>query len=214
MLRWDSKFLSLLKKIGLRVIFYKRYVDDVLLLIHSLALGFKYNSRNKKLEYSEEKAEAEKDWPADKRTFAVLRDIANTIDKDIRMKEDVPSAHSDLKLPCLDLKVWISESDEGHQVRFAFYKKPMASKFVVLNRSAMSSSCKRNTLFQEGLRRLRNFSPNTTWEEKAEGLTEFSNSMRISGYSENYRYQLLSGVIKRHRDILELVSEGKFIMYI
>ena len=43
--------------------------------------------------------------PDDRRTMRELREMANTLDKDIRMKEDVGSNYPDGKLPMLDVKM-------------------------------------------------------------------------------------------------------------
>jgi hypothetical protein len=46
------------------------------------------------------------------------------------------------------------------------YAKPMASRAVVMARSAFSTTTKRNILVEEGMRRLRNCSPSLPWEIK------------------------------------------------
>jgi hypothetical protein len=46
------------------------------------------------------------------------------------------------------------------------YTKPMASKSVIFASSAFTSREKMNILVNEGNRRLKNFSPHLSWEEK------------------------------------------------
>ena len=101
--------------------------------------------------------------PSDQRTAEVVRDLANTIMPGmLELEEDYPSKHVSEKLPILDLHVWT----ENNQILHTFYQKPVASKKVIMARSALPTSTKRSILVQEGLRRLRNTSPDLPWEHK------------------------------------------------
>ena len=91
----------------------------------------------------------------DLRTLSVLRDIANSIDKNIIMEPDVPSLHPNGRVPVLDLEVWV---DEMNKIQHSFFKKPVSSPYTILYNSALPAQTKRNSLFQEGLRRFRNIS--------------------------------------------------------
>ena len=44
-------------------------------------------------------------------------------------------------------------------------------------------------------------------------MSEFSNTMRISGYSETYRFDILKGAVIKHRQMLEQASEGEITLY-
>ena len=70
----------------------------------------------------------------------------------------------------------------------------------------MGNGVKRNTLFQEALRRLRNISPLLPWTEAVPHMEEFGNMLRISGYSEAYRYNIIRGAISRMKDIRNKVK--------
>ena len=100
----------------------------------------------------------------DLRTFAVLRDIVNQQDEDIQMTIDVPSLHSNRRLPVLDLEVFLIQN----QIEFSFFKKSMSNPRVNLYRSAVSNKTKRDSLIQEGYRRLNNCSSGLTENEKNE----------------------------------------------
>ena len=112
----------------------------------------------------------------------VLRDIANSIDGEIQFTVDTPSANMDNKMPVLDLKLWVLQTNEGPQLVHTFYKKGVSSPFTILQRSAMSASTKRLTTFQEGLRRLKNMSPLLEWKDVIPHMNLYSNMLRISGY--------------------------------
>ena len=84
---------------------------------------------------------------------------------------------------------------------------------VNMYRSAVPSKTKRDSLFQEGLRRLRNMSDDITQGEKCDALSQFMNTFRISGYDHYFRYQLLEGILKRQREIESDVREGKRVKF-
>ena len=65
----------------------------------------------------------------------------------------------------------------------------------MLERSAMPSKIKRNSLVQEGIRRLRNTRRSLPWSEKAEILSQYSHSLMSSRYSEKYRYQIITAAV-------------------
>ena len=113
-------------------------------------------------------------------------------------------------MPVLDIQVWL---DEDCQILFEFYRKPMANSLVILNRSAVAASTKRSTLFQETMRRLRNCHPDLEWSEKAKHLTFFANQLRISGYSQQYRTQVIQGAVKRFDAMLTAHKAGTAPLY-
>ena len=94
-----------------------------------------------------------------------------------------------------------------------FYKKDVASDYTILNRSAMPWSMKRSTLFNEGIRRLKNCSRSLPWAQKAKHLSDFSNMLRISGYDDRFRYTCIKGVIQRYQELEEMVRRGETDFY-
>ena len=58
--------------------------------------------------------------------------------------------------------MWI----QGNKVLYSFYKKPIATPYVNLYRSAITASTKRVSLFQEGIRRWSNMAPDLPTGEK------------------------------------------------
>lgn len=55
--------------------------------------------------------------------------------------------------PVLDLQVYIDKDDK---IKYQFFSKPSASKFVIPNKSAHSKQMKMSVLVEEGVRRMRN----------------------------------------------------------
>ena len=84
---------------------------------------------------------------------------------------------------------------------------------TIPKRSAISSNTKRNSLFQEAYRRLRNCSKDLPWSVKAGFLSEYSNMLRISGYTHKFRNEMVIGAIKRYEEMLEKELKGEIRFY-
>ena len=181
---WDHKFLDRLKRLGISVLMYKRYVDDIIMVMNGIEKGWVYCKNRKKMVLDHNNPL--KDMAEDARTFSILREIANEIDVNIQMEVDVCSWHEDGRLPVLDLGMFVANDC----VEYSFYRKPVNSPFQILYRSALNNQTKRASLLQEGLRRLRNTSSCISDAEKSQILTRFMWSLKISGYDHIYRHRL------------------------
>ena len=157
--------------------------------------GWYFCKKQKKLVYDPNHPNV--DMGADARTFQLLADLANTWEPKIQMTFEVPSLTGNGRLPVLDLEIFVV----NNRVEFSFYKKPIASPFTIMFKSALSKQTKRNSLFQEGLRRLRNCSEGIGWDEKASVLTDYMNCLKWSGYDHEYRVSILTGVLERYDQI-------------
>ena len=177
MLLWDRDFLQKLKKLGIHVDLYKRYVDDTLVILRSIRKGWKFCKRKKKMVFDPDEDDEMED---DARTFSVLRDIANEVDKDIQMTSEYPSGHENGRLPVLDLCLEVV----NNKIHFYFFSKPMINPYTIMYRSAIPAKVKKDTLFQEGLRRLRNTCPEAPDQEIKDVLRTYMNTLRISGYDQ------------------------------
>ena len=139
----------------------------------------------------------------------LMRNIGNSITPMIQLEEDIPSSHQDQKLPILDLEVWVERSKLKHN----FYKKPMASRRVILARSAGPNSEKRAILVQECLRRLRNCSEDIQWSSKAEYVSQLMLDMKHAGHSQHFRETVAKKAIKKYQAQLEDHKAGKKSFY-
>ena len=121
---WDKQFIQKLLENNIILLLYKRYVDDIKMLIDKL-----------------KKATQNRDETEDKAIMDKIREIGNSIHKSIEITTDTPSEHSDKKMPVLDLKVW-SETREGqdgimrNKIIHEFYQKEISSKTVALSQSS------------------------------------------------------------------------------
>ena len=50
-------------------------------------------------------------------------------------------------------------------------------------------------------------------EEKCQILSEYMNTLRVSGYDERYRYQILKGVLERQKQMQDEVAQGNRAKY-
>ena len=92
---------------GLRLRMYKRYVDDVNVVINAPRAGLKFVESEGKVIQDESVAEQEQNIKANKRCMALFQKIGNSIYPSIELEVDYPSRHEDGKLPILDLIVWV-----------------------------------------------------------------------------------------------------------
>ena len=83
----------------------------------------------------------------------------------------------------------------------------------MLARSAMPSRIKRASITQEGLRILTNTSAEITWERKAELLIDLCVRMKLSGYEERWRLNIILSILKAWERKLEQHRTGERPMY-
>jgi hypothetical protein len=143
-------------------------------------------------------------------TARILREIANTIlPRSVIMKEDTCPNHTNGRIPILDTEMWV----EGGIIRHSHYFKPMSSTEVVLAKSAMSSTAKRNILVQEGTRRLKNCHLSIPWEDKLVHLNSLMLSMRTGGHSPQFRTVVAQRVLANYANIVKNDSDNSKPMY-
>ena len=71
--------------------------------------GRRWNGQ--RLEYREEwrKEDLEKGESSDRRMMREVLKLANSLEADIQLTLDIPSDHTDMKIPVLDVKVWVEK---------------------------------------------------------------------------------------------------------
>ena len=105
MLRWDVMYLDKVRKAGVCMEMYERYVDDSNQVAVVPPLGAKYDKAKKKVVI--DRSVTDSDENDDERTAKVLTDIANDVLPGIIMEYVVPSRNEDRKMPRLDMNVWV-----------------------------------------------------------------------------------------------------------
>ena len=137
----------------------------------------------------------------------IIRKVANSIDPMIQMTIDAPSNHADLKVPMLDLKVWVNE--QSNEIYYQFYEKATKNRYLISKSSAMPMSKKIDALSQGVFRRLHNTKHELDWDFKVKILEKYMSELKASGYTVYDRYEILQSGILRYEKLRNLETEGK-----
>ena len=119
-------FNVMLEKNSLKTYLNIVYVDDQNWAGKALRKGVRWDRDKGEMRWKNEweVEDIENKEKNDKRTMRELRNMANSIEKDIKMKEDYPSKNKDCKLPMLDTKMWVEKTESGvEQIRHELYEK-------------------------------------------------------------------------------------------
>ena len=207
MRRWDQLYLERVKKAGIKMTLYERYVDDSNQVAVVPPKGTSYDKIRKLVvkENNQVSNGEECDENEEERLARILKDIANSILPCVQMEADWPNNNEDGKLPILDMKVWT----ENGTIMYTHYEKPMANKNVIHNNSAHPEHCKNSVHVQEILRRIMNCSKRLDWEkDTAPILSEYMRRMKEAGYQEKYRKNVVRKAINIYNIKLEDERKG------
>ena len=186
---------------------YKIYVDDQGLVVEELPPGARYLEEEGEVRVV---VEGDELIPRDQRTAELLRTVANTICPHTTMEVDYPSAHTTGYMPILDLQVRIRDDKT---VDWRFFKKPVASEYFIMSRSAVPSKVKKAALAQEGLRRLRNTRPDLVVEDRVRLMEDLAEGMMLSGYPAHYRESTIRSALTGYRRQVEASQRGVRPLY-
>ena len=193
-INWCRQFKSKLSDLGIIPKLLQVFVDDQNIVTKALPPGSKLI--NNELIIDEEQLIADRDIPADQRTAKILQSVANSICDFMQVTFDCPSLHESGYMPLLDIQV---RMNNRNKIIYKFYKKPIASKKVILSNSALPKNVKRASLTEGVIRRLRHTHPSLPWPEVATILSEYSNELRLSGYDSNFRTEIIEAGLKGFR---------------
>ena len=209
MLDWDRKFLQLASENNIEVIMYKRYIDDVNGVSRALEPGMRWNPEAKKMELAEDQVLDDMQVPADARTVQEIVKMGSSISEMIQLTGECPSGSPGEKMPVLDLSVWMDKDADGDRtVWWQHYRKPVTNTLLMMEKSAMPAKVKRTTLTQEVIRILRNCRLELPWEEKAAMLTEMSTRMKMSGYCEKFREEVIASGVNGFEKMVQVQEAG------
>ena len=188
MVYWDKKLLTGMTEEGLEPVVYKRYKDDVNVVIEEGMMV-------RDLTIVENRQQREQ------RVMEKVKLLAESIEQSIKVETDVGTNHPERKerLPILDIEVWVGDSVTGEKkILHSHYMKDVASRCVMSFRSAHGLTTKRNVLVNEICRIMKNCSVYGSWGELAEKVSYFMRRMEFSEYSEQFRYEVLKMAFARH----------------
>ena len=191
MLDWDQRFLNLAMDNKITIYMYNRYVDDTANAARALAPGVRWGEEERSMVFLPHLVEEDREVEADIRTMREVVRMGSSLDTSIQLTGDCPSSNESGKMPLLNTQVWV----EDKKVMYENYRKPVANELLMLEMSAMPAGMKRTVLTQEVVRIRRNIHPELPWETTVKHLDNLSQRLRMSGYDETYRYQVIkSGV--------------------
>ena len=210
---WMREFKKLVIQNNLTMYLSKIYVDDINLLMEATKKGTRWTGQKLEWRQDWEDEDIEKNEKDDKRTMKEIRLLSNSILPCIQLKEEVASDCIDNKLPMLDFKVWkeVNVTEEGNSqtiIKHEFYEKPVASKLVMMNRSALPHRMKIQTLTQEVIRRQKNTARNVSGRNRKDILTRLMVKMKRSGYDERMRKRILIAGMKGYARMVKVEEEG------
>ena len=206
MVWWDGCLKRKIEEIGLRMVLYERYVDDINLVMKRIEKGRRYE--NGILIHNEEAEIEDEGTRDDERTMKTLKTIGDSIHVSIKLETDYPSKHEDRKIPILDLKLWIAETEEGTKILYEHYEKEISSKAVIMARSSMPMQTKRTILTQEILRILTHCNTYISWERVCKHINNFMKKLQYSGYDKNFRYDVVNSALKAFENIKPKAAAG------
>ena len=175
--------IVLLREEGMMAMLYRRYVDDINMMIAV-------------------ELEGDINGPKDRYVMEKVKQIADTIHPSTKTTCDYGSKYEDNKLPMLDVKMWMGDSTNGQRkILYEHYMKDVSSRHVINHLSAHPEEMKINVLVNEALRILRNCSEHLPDEVKTSHLQYLVNRMQFSGYPQTYRYEVMTRAFKKHNMI-------------
>ena len=89
MKRWDRLYLERIRKVGIDILLYGRYLDGSYQIAVVPPTGSRYDAKREQMMIDPKLKD--KDIPADERFAGVLKDLANSIMRFITMEADWPS---------------------------------------------------------------------------------------------------------------------------
>ena len=147
---WDIQIIQKANEAGMNVLMYKRYKDDVNVIIDTVNMN-RDNVQGMKL---------------DEAVMSELKIVADSVDPNLKVTTDYGSNHGDDRVPILDVKVWIQETSPGEwQILHTHYIKDVSSRMLMKVDSSHSMQMKINVLANEIDRIMRNCSPHIKWED-------------------------------------------------
>ena len=145
-------------------------------------------------------------------SMEIIQNVAESIDDIVRFTVDLPTKHENGKIAILDIEAKVNK-EEGNRIEFEFYEKPSKNKRVILENSALPSKQKRTVLTQECLRRLRNTMVELGEETRNKHLNNYMLKLKNSGYSVQYRTDILDSAFHAFEQILKDDMEGVKPLY-
>ena len=222
MANWDSTLNKIMAEHNLTVRIISRYVDDIATLLTAIKMGVRWCKCCKKLAYMKEWEEEDRKSNKDntERTANIIKDMMNSIMKNIQVTVETPNNFDDKTLPILDIRCWVEplqEEESLHQdnqqprqkLLYSFFSKPMSSKLCMMKTSAIPEQMKIQTLSNDCIRRQKNVSELLGQEERDKVTDGYASMLIQSGYSKEKTREIITAGLLGYERIRKLEQKGK-----
>ena len=183
------------------------YVDDLRWYLN-LFSDKKWNADTRKFEQLDKSLELNHD-ELTKYCAEEIRQALESVNPDLKFTVELEQDFVNKQLPTLDTSVWLSQ-EEGSApiIKYEFFEKPMNSKFVILEKSAMEYRSKLSILSNDVCRRLFNTKESIPQERKDEILDSFSIKILRSGYNISQTQHILISGIRAYNGRVERAKQS------
>ena len=217
---WDFQLNTIMKENGMVTWLMSRYVDDVTAVVSALKVGVRWCQKDKQLMFNKEFEEEDlkENLPASTRTMAVVKEIMNSIYRNIKVTTEVPENFEDKKLPVLDFKCWMEEKmhnmkglteGKSRRILYTYYEKKMSAKYSILKTSALSEKTKVSSLSNDLVRRMKNVSELLDDETRTGVVNDYCRRLLRSGYGKDQVRQIVVAGLSGYQRIVGLAECGK-----
>ena len=179
MCRWDQIWAEIQSRMGLKVILFYRYIDDLRLLLYPIKEGWEWiNNMWVYKGRSENTAET-----MEARTKRVVGDTFNGIWRFLEFTTEGGEDFDSNYLPTLDFETFVTDSG---MIKYRDYMKPMSNNRVLQFGTALSKNCIFSSLRQDMIRRLLSINDLEGHETRMAAIKKYIQLMRNSNHTFVY----------------------------
>ena len=205
---WGERLLTILKDEGMEALLAALYVDDARLVVPAIEKGKRWDGKLKKLVCKQEwlDEDLELDDSDTRRTSNVVKEIMNSVFRDINFEMEIAEDFVNKRLPTLDFEMWMKDG----KLEFSFFEKAMKTPYCIMEQSAMAIKSKITTLSQDLIRRMLNTGDSISQSERNEVVEQFVKRLKISGYGDKQVKDIIESGLKGYESKKERAEkEGR-----
>ena len=211
--RWMTLFLGKLDRAGFVLWALMKYVDDVNVVCDKLKPGWRWVEDDLRWREDWCQEDEQSGLTVEMRTMNLIREAANHMIPWLEFTQDLPELHETLKVPMLDVQVWVDHDQEEESTRadvlvWEFFEKKSNSTRVLLAMSAYEWRAKLVVMNMEIFRRQRNTSRQITEDRRVAIMNNFVEKLRRSGYCKSTVHKIIQEGTKFYFRKLRADLEG------
>ena len=143
MISWEKKFIRKLENLGVNLLLYERFKDDITVMIEAIEKGTKLE--NEKLAVDSKKLETDEHKPDAEVTMEEVVNIAESVEGLLKFTYDIPNNHESGKIPVLDVEVNVNKQ-EGNRIDFEYFEKPTKKQKGNFTRCCLTFKTEKNDI--------------------------------------------------------------------